>query len=130
MPKQYLNPETIAPPYGAAYTHVAKAGSTVYIAGQVALDRGGNLVGPGDAEAQTRQAYANVDSAVRSVSGTFQDIVKTTVFAVGAENIPAVRRGRQEFLPPNPPPSTLVVVTGLARPEFLVEVEAIAVVGD
>ena len=131
MPREFLNPEGMATPPSNIYHHVVKVGNTVYIAGQLARDLEGRAMYPGDAEAQTRQAWANLEIAVKAAGGALTDIVKTNTYVVGAENLPKVRAARLAVQPPERrPTSTTVVVAGLADPEPLVEVEAIAVLGD
>ena len=107
-------------------------GDTVYIAGQVSRDMDGKTIHVGDAEAQTRQVWANLEKAVKAAGGSLRDIVKTTTYVVGRENLPAVRKVRLEVLQPaeRRPTSTMLLVAGLADPELLVEVESIAVIGD
>ena len=131
MPREFLNPEGMATPPSNIYHHVVKVGNTVYIAGQLARDLEGRAMYTGDAEAQTRQAWANLEIAVKAAGGALTDIVKTNTYVVGAENLPKVRAARLPVQPPERrPTSTTVVVAGLADPELLVEVEAIAVLGD
>jgi len=131
MAREVLNPEGTAIPPSNIYHHVVKVGNTVYIAGQLARDLEGRAMYPGDAEAQTRQAWVNLEIAVKAAGGTLTDIVKTNTYVVGAENLPKVRAGRLAVQPPERrPTSTTVVVAGLADPDLLVEVEAIAVLGD
>jgi len=131
MARKFLNPEGMAIPPSNIYHHVVKVGNTVYIAGQLARDLEGRAMYPGDAEAQTRQAWVNLEIAVKAAGGALTDIVKTNTYVVGAENLPKVRAGRLAVQPPERrPTSTTVVVAGLADPDLLVEVEAIAVLGD
>ena len=126
MAKEYINPDAISPPPNGIYTHVVKDGNTVYVAGQLANDKDGNLVGEGDPGAQYLQVWANVGAALASVGATVNDLVKTTTYIVGSENMAAVRAAREKVAPANPPTSTMVVVAGLARPGAVVEVEGIA----
>ena len=125
----YMNPGGIADPSPSGFTAVVKAGSTVYIAGMVAQDENGNVVGEGDAEAQTRQIWHNIGVAVAAAGGSLADIVKTTTYVTGIEHGAAVRRVRGELFPENPPTSTLLVVSELANPAYVVEIESIAVIG-
>ncbi len=125
----YMNPDGIANPSASGFTAVVKAGSAVYIAGMVAQDENGNVVGAGDAEAQTRQIWRNIDVAVRAAGGSLANIVKTTTYVTGIEHAPAVRAVRSELFPTNPPTSTLLVVSELANPAYVVEIESIAVIG-
>lgn len=128
MPQQhYLNPDTMTKPRG--YTQVVKAGNTVYIAGQVSVTGDGSVVGKGDPEAQVRQVWRNLEAAVESAGGSLQNIVKTTTYVTSIDYAAAVRQVRDElFRSLNPPTSTLLVISALASPDFMVEIEAIAVV--
>ena len=126
--QQYLNPNTMPPSRG--YTQVVKAGNTVYIAGQVGVAPDGNAVGKGDAEAQVRQIWRNMEAAVKAAGGTgLQNIVKTTTYVTSIDHAGAVRKVRDElFRASNPPTSTLLVISALANPDFMVEIEAVAMV--
>ncbi|MBI3326981.1 MAG: RidA family protein [Nitrospinae bacterium] len=126
--QQYLNPDTMSRPRG--YTQVVKVQNTVYIAGQVGVGQDGNVVEKSDPEAQARQVWRNIEAAVKSVGGTLQNIVKTTTYVTNIEYAAAVRKVREEmYRSSSPPTSTLLVVAGLASPDFMMEIEAIAVVG-
>ena len=127
-----FNPETIAKPTG--YSHVAEVngGKIIYIAGQVALDRSGNLVGKDDFRAQVQQIFENLKSAVEAAQGTFGNVVKLNYYCaetVDASQLPALREIRDKYVnTAEPPTSTLVFVKRLVRPEFMLEVDAVAVV--
>lgn len=131
-PFRIFNPDTIAKPTG--YSHVAEVndGKVVYIAGQVALDRAGNLVGKDDLRAQTQQVFENLRSAVEAAGGNFSSVVKLNYYcaeSVDPAQISVIREVRDKFVnTSNPPVSTLVFVKRLVRPEWLIEVEAVAVV--
>jgi len=131
-PFRIFNPDTIVKPTG--YSHVAEIsdGKIVYIAGQVALDRAGNLVGRDDLRAQTQQVFENLKSAVQAVGGDFSSVVKMNYYcaeSVDPAQISVVREVRDKFVNiSNPPVSTFVFVKRLVRPEWLIEVEAVAVV--
>jgi 2-iminobutanoate/2-iminopropanoate deaminase len=130
MEREFMNPDGMATPPSNLYNHVVKVGNTVYIAGQLSRDENGNAIHVGDAEAQTVQAWKNLETAIKSVGGTLADIVKTNTYVVGSENLAKVRAARLNILPPEGrPTSTTVVVAGLADPGLVVEVEAIAVLG-
>jgi enamine deaminase RidA (YjgF/YER057c/UK114 family) len=90
----FINPETMHHPAG--YTHVVEvtAGRPVYIAGQVALDRTGALVGPGDIRAQARQVFDNLQTALQAVGAGFEQVVKLTYYLVDATQLPVVREVR------------------------------------
>lgn len=123
----YHNPSTMSQPRG--YTHAVQVGHTVYIAGQVSAAPDGSVVGKGDPEAQVRQIWHNIEAAVKSCGGTLNNVVKTTTYVTSITYAGAVRKVREELYGQgNAPTSTLLVVAGLASPDYLVEIEAIAAV--
>jgi enamine deaminase RidA (YjgF/YER057c/UK114 family) len=125
------NPTDLSAPPTGVYSHlVAASGKQLFIAGQLPRDKAGNLVGPNDIAAQYRQAWANVLTALRAAGLGSEHLVKTTMFVVGESNLSGIRNVRQEFLLPDPPATTMVVVAGLAQPGALIEIEAIAVFPD
>jgi enamine deaminase RidA (YjgF/YER057c/UK114 family) len=127
MEFQRLNPDGLSAPPGGMYSHVVRAGDTVYISGQLARDAAGNLLGKGDVAVQYRQLWANLGTALASVGLSFDNLVKTTTYVVGESNLAPLRAVRAELSPSKPPTSTMVVVAGLAIPDALVEVDAVAV---
>ena len=130
MTHRYINPPTLARPMG--YTHVVEASGarTFYIAGQVALDDSGNIVGEGEMGAQARQVFENLHTALRAVGASFKDVVKLTYFIVDMSQMQTVREARDQYIQPEYlPASTAVEVRRLAREEFLLEIEAVAVFG-
>ena len=132
MERKYLNPPTLLQP--RRYTHVVTVdggGKMVFISGQVAVDKDGKLVGPGDLETQIRQAASNLKLALEAAGATAADIVKTNTYIVNYKqaDYSALREARAELFPSGEPPaSTLVGVTSLAVDGLMVEMEAIAVV--
>jgi 2-iminobutanoate/2-iminopropanoate deaminase len=127
MPSQHINPEALSRSRG--YSQVVKVGNTVYIAGQISAGPDGTVVGKGDPESQARQVWRNIEAAVKAAGGTLQNVVKTTTYVTNIQYATAVRKVREELFPSsNPPTSTLLVVAGLASPDYMVEIEAIAVV--
>jgi len=115
------------------YSHVVevRGGRTLYIAGQIALDDGGNLVGKGDLGAQVEQVFKNLEARLGEAGATFRDVVKLNYYLTDASDLQRLREIRNRYLDvEQPPASTLVVVKQLFREEFLVEIEAVAVVGD
>jgi enamine deaminase RidA (YjgF/YER057c/UK114 family) len=117
----FINPEAIHPPTG--YTHVVEvtAGRPVYIAGQVALDRTGALVGPDDIRAQARQVFDNLRVALQSVGASFEQVVKLNYYLVDASQLPAVREVRDEYVnTARPPASTAVEIRRLVRDDLLI----------
>lgn len=129
--REHKNPSGLSTPRG--YTHVvtASGGRTVYVAGQVALNAQGELVGKSDLRAQTRQVFENLRLALAGAGASFKDVVKWNTYVVNfkAEDLPVLRDVRTEVLKDvTPPASTLVGVSALANPDFLIEIEAVAVV--
>ncbi len=98
----------------------------VFVAGQVSLDKNGQLVGKDDIEAQTRQAFKNLHAVLKEGGCDFNDVVKLTVYIKRQEDFFKVTEARKKALGKDFPASTLVQVTSLAYPDLLVEVEAIA----
>jgi reactive intermediate/imine deaminase len=129
-----MSRQIIAPPFihkAAGYSHAVRAGDTVYVAGQVAVDPEGNVVGAGDIDAQVAQVWQNLKAVLAYAGGSVDDIVKITVFVTDIAHRPAVAAARESVFPHGRyPASTFLVVQSLARPELLVEIEAIAVLGD
>lgn len=128
-----LEPKEVHPPVGM-YSHgfAVPRGELVFVAGQVAVDRDGQLVGPGDIRAQLRQTLINLEAVLRAAGGSLRDVVKLTTYLTRAEDIPGFMEARRELYPgyfPDGvyPANTLLVVDRLVRPELLIEIEAIAV---
>lgn len=127
---RYVNPASLAKPIGYTHVVIAPDGRTVYIAGQVAFDSTGAVVGEGDFAAQAEQVYRNLERALQSVGGSMADLVKTTTFVTDIKNLPSLREIRSRRLSKTQPPAnTLLEVSSLARPELLIEIEAVAVLG-
>ena len=127
-----VSKESIDPPEMTKPEHHAmlvKVGDTVYISGLCAWDPEGKLIGVGDAEGQAAQLYKNMDICLKAVGATRADVVKTTTFYTHPFYYDAVRRAREAFYHPNPPTSASIVVSHLANPDAVLEIEAIAVIG-
>ena len=127
---RFVNPPTLSAPRG--YSHVAEVppGSRMlYLAGQVALDSVGRIVGPGDFRAQAVQVFENLRRALAAGHATFRDVVKLNYYVVDAGQVPVLREVRGRYVnTAAPPASTLVEVRRLFRDDLLLEVEAIAIV--
>lgn len=124
---RYINPKGLVKPTGYTHLVVAPDGRTVYIAGQVAFDSTGKVVGEGDFVAQAEKVFQNLEHALKSVGGSMTDLVKTTTFITDIKHLPTLREVRTRYLAKTQPPAnTLVVVSGLARAEFLIEIEGVA----
>jgi 2-iminobutanoate/2-iminopropanoate deaminase len=115
----------VAPPAGH-YSHgIIASGRMLFVAGQVALDAEGLLVGADDAAAQARQVLSNLQRIIEAAGASMADVARTTVYLTRLEDRGPVAEVRAEFFPPPPPANTLLVVASLAQPEFLVEIDAI-----
>jgi len=131
MTLELINPHDLpAPP---TYTHVVVATGSmlVFVAGQVAEDAEGNLVGPGDLAVQARQAFANVGRALAAGGARPEQVTKITIFVAGyrREHLPAIEKGRAALFGEHKPADALVGVEALSRSDYLIEVDAIAVTG-
>jgi enamine deaminase RidA (YjgF/YER057c/UK114 family) len=126
-----FNPAGLAKPAGT-YSQIAhaKTQEVVFIAGQVPTDSSGALVGKDNFEAQCAQTFANIHTALRAVGADWNNVVQFTSFLVRAEDAAAFRAYRgQEFpklFPGGPPPNTLLIISRLADPDYLLEVQTIA----
>jgi enamine deaminase RidA (YjgF/YER057c/UK114 family) len=127
---KFVNPPSMPPVRG--YSHVVEvpAGERLlFVAGQVALDSAGALVGPGDFRAQARQVFENLRRALASQGATFADVVKINYYVLDVANVPALREVRDQYVNrAAPPASTLVEVRRLFRDDVLLEVEVVAAV--
>jgi enamine deaminase RidA (YjgF/YER057c/UK114 family) len=121
-------PDGVAP--AAQYSHVVLGtGRFVAVAGQLALDEDGKLVGEGDPAAQARQVFENLRRCLAAADAGFDDVVKLTCFVTDMAHMPAIRTARAEHIPDDRlPAASAVQVAGLVRPEFLMEIEALAVI--
>lgn len=129
MTIQRHNPTELSEPTGYSQVTVATGRRTVFVAGQVAVDSRGNVVGTGDLGAQAKQAFQNVAAALKSVGAGPADVAKMTWYVVNysADMLPALAAARREVFGDHAPASTLIGVQALARPEFLIEIEVTAV---
>jgi enamine deaminase RidA (YjgF/YER057c/UK114 family) len=131
MPTQFLNPPTLCPTFGWTHVVTVTGGKTVYISGQVSVNERGEVVGKGDLRKQTQQAFENIKHALAAVGATFKDVVKTSLFVVGLkpEHVPVIREVRSRYVSAeHPPASTLVGVSALVGADWLIEIEAVAVI--
>jgi enamine deaminase RidA (YjgF/YER057c/UK114 family) len=111
----------------SSYVHAIRAGTTLYIAGQVARDERGEVVAPGDAAAQARQVYENLGRVLAAAGAGWRNIVKLTTYLVDRADAQAVSAVRFQYLGDHRPPHTGLIVAGLGSPDLRVEVDAIAV---
>jgi enamine deaminase RidA (YjgF/YER057c/UK114 family) len=130
MQTQFLNPPTLCPTFGWTHVVTATGGKTVYVSGQVSVNERGEVVGKGDLRAQVVQTFENLKHALAAVGATFRDVVKTNLYVVGLkpEQVPILREVRSRYLnAEQPPASTLVGVSALVGADWLIEIEAVAV---
>ncbi|MEU9558739.1 RidA family protein [Streptomyces fumanus] len=127
-PTRITAPDGVAP--AAQYSHVVTAtGRLVAVSGQLPLDEDGRVVGEGDPEAQARQVFENLRRCLAAAGAGFADVVKLTYYVTDMAHMPAVRAARAAHLADDRlPAASAVQVAALVRPEFLMEVEALAVV--
>ena len=133
MPKQFINPPSLNPPNGFTHVVAATGGKTIHVSGQVSVDATGAVVGRGDFRAQVERTFENLKAALAAAGATFRDAVKVTYYVVGLapEHVPVVREVRAKYLDAaNPPASTLVGVAALVVPDWLIEIEVVAVVAE
>ena len=131
MPKEYINPNNLFPSlsYGFSQIVVATGKRMVFISGQTAWDERKNIVGGDSVLEQARQAFRNLEKAMAAAGGTLKDIVTLRIYVVDyqAECGTAVGTILRETFSPQKPASTWIGVSALAVPEFLIEIEATAV---
>lgn len=127
MERITVQPKGVFEPRGGTYSHgvIVEAGRTLYVAGQTPRDVEGNIVCKGDPAGQTRQVLENMKKVISAAGGRMADIAKTTVFMTDLANREAIGGVRKEFFEGEPPANTTVVISSLADPEFLVEIEAV-----
>ncbi len=125
-----INPPELGTPPGYSQIVEASAGRIIFIAGQTALDRDGNVVGKNDFAAQAEQVFRNLDIALQAAGCTAGNLVKLTVFLTDMDNLARYREARNRFFglvtPPAAPAVTLVEVSKLYGADFMIEIEAIA----
>jgi 2-iminobutanoate/2-iminopropanoate deaminase len=127
---RYLNPPTLSKPTGYSHVVEVQRGRTIYIAGQVALDKSGNVVGKGDFAAQTTQVFENLKLALAAAGATFDNVVKVNTYVTDMSQLQVLRELRGKYYGANAPASTLVQIGKLANEELMIEIEAIAVVAE
>jgi 2-iminobutanoate/2-iminopropanoate deaminase len=125
------NPDPVAAPVGTYSQAVrVETGDAVWIhvSGQIAIDLEGNLVGPGDLRAQTRQVFENLRAILEAHGATFADAVKIGTYLTTLDDLAGMREVRSEYLTSEPPASTAVQVVALVVPDALIEIDLVAVV--
>jgi enamine deaminase RidA (YjgF/YER057c/UK114 family) len=132
MTLEGINPENLPTPETYVQVVAATGRRLVFVAGQEPEDSQGNVVGLGDLAAQARQVFANLGRALAAAGARADQVAKITIFVVGhrPEYLPVIEDARVSLFGDHKPVDTLVGVETLARPEYLIEVDAIAVTDD
>jgi enamine deaminase RidA (YjgF/YER057c/UK114 family) len=132
MTLELINPEDLPTP--PTYTHVviATGSRLVFVAGQEPEDEHGSVIGPGDLAVQARQVFSNVGRALSAAGARPEQVTKIMIFVVDyrREHLPAIEAGRLALFGDHKPADTLVGVEALSHPDYLIEVEAVAVIDD
>ena len=129
MPFSTIAPPEVKPVANYKLGTRMEGGRLLYISGQVAWDGSGNIVGKGDVRAQARQTLQNLRGVLQAAGGDLKDLMKMTTYITRAEDVAAVAAARAEVFQGELPASTLIVVTSLFHPDFLVEIEGVAAIG-
>ncbi len=127
MARKIVQPKGVWDPR-PRFAQVVQIGKQVYIAGQTSVDEKGNVVGKDDADAQTRQIFKNLQKCLESVGATFDQVVKLNIYSTDLDaHLATITKVRKEYFPREPVASTTVQVSRLVHPDWLLEIEAIAV---
>lgn len=112
------------------YSRAVRVGSQIHVSGTTATDDEGDVVGEGDPAAQTKQALANIEAALREADASLDDVVRTRLFVTDIEDWEAIGDAHGEYFGDVRPATSMLEVNRLITPELLVEIEAVAVVDD
>jgi enamine deaminase RidA (YjgF/YER057c/UK114 family) len=129
MARKTIQPKTLNDPrprYSQGILN--EGGKLLFVAGQTASDQAGNVVGKGDIRAQTKQVFANLKAVLEEAGGTLDDLVMTTTYITDREYREGYNEVRRGLYKKDPPTSTLVIVKGLAHPDYLIEIAGVAVI--
>ena len=129
MAKKVIQPKTLNDPrprYSQGIV-VTKPGTLLFIAGQTASDKDGNVVGTGDIEAQAHQVFKNLGAVLKEAGGSLDNLVMTTTYITDRKYREGYNRVRTQYYKKSSPTSTLVIVSGLAHPDYLIEIAGVAV---
>lgn len=126
--EKYCAPGVYDPPGYSQAMKVTGAQTILYLAGQVAYDKDGSVAHRGDFKGQARQVLDSIKKLVEAGGGTLANVVKINTYVTDVKNRGDYRAVREEFFGPKGPASTMVEVSALAHPDYLIEVEAVAIV--
>lgn len=127
MAQEVIAPANVIKARG--YSHAIKVGNTIYVAGQVAVDEAGNTVGKGDIVAQSECAYENLKRVLEAAGASLTDIVKMNIFCTDLDSFAKTGDVRRKYFGRHFPATTAVQVNRLVHPDWMLEVEAVAVIG-
>ena len=132
MTKEYFNPPELfdSLQYGFSQVVAARGNKTIYLSGQVGWDARQQMTAPSDLAAQARQALRNIETGLRAAGAGLLDVVSMRIYILASEleHSAAISAALREFFPNNPPATTWIGVPALANPEFLVEIEPVAII--
>jgi len=130
MPRRQISTDRIGHPSGHFSQAIAAdaRGRLLFISGMTSKRADGSIAGVGDIEAQTRQTCENVKAAVEAAGGSMADICRVDVYVKSMADFDVIHRVRRQYFPDPPPASTMVQITGFTHPDYLIEINAIAVV--
>jgi len=132
MPKQEITTDKLRQPMGqfSQATVIESKGRLVFVSGMTARRSDGSIAGIGDVKAQTQQVCENIKAAMEAAGGTLDDVCRVDVYVRNMEHFEAIHEVRRQYFKPPLPASTMVEVTKMASPEYLIEINAIAVIPD
>ncbi|MDP6427913.1 MAG: RidA family protein [Rhodospirillales bacterium] len=129
MPKEQINTDKLHEPSGhfSQATTIEASGKLVFVSGMTARRRDGSIAGIGDITVQTRQVIENIKSALEEAGGSLDDVCRVDVYVRNMEHFDAIHEVRREYFKPPLPASTMVEITKMTSPDYLIEINAIAV---
>lgn len=130
MAKEQINTENLRQPNGhfSQATTIEAVGKLVFVSGMTARKPDGTIAGVGNVEIQTRQVIENIQSALKEAGGSLDDVCRVDVYVRNMEHFDSIHKIRREYFKPPLPASTMVEITKMTSPEYLIEINAIAVV--
>jgi len=127
MPREIIQPKGVWDPR-PRFAQVTKIGNQVYVSGQTAMDEKGNVIGKGDIEAQTRQVFENLQKCLEAAGAGFDQVVKLNIFSTNLDtHLATIANFRKKYFPREPVASTTVQIPRLVHPDWLLEIEAVAI---